>query len=310
MTIKLRTLAPLAFASTLVACAHDPSSELVSARNVYQQAEAGETYKIAPAKVYEAKKALHEAEEAFDKEPGSDRERDLAYVAHRKAEYAIAFANMKNAEQQEKQARQSYVQTLTSQRDQAMAALQSKDSQLAQTQSQLQTASAQLQDAQAEQQRLANQLTAAMQSLSEMASFRQEQDRLVISLDGAVLFKFDSAELMPIAEQRLQDVAKIIAQYDDQNDIVVQGHTDSRGSDRYNQKLSQDRAESVRQYLVNNGVEAKAVEAVGKGESEPVASNDTPEGRANNRRVEIIIQNQELGQTVTPGQQETPQQEM
>jgi OOP family OmpA-OmpF porin len=71
---------------------------------------------------------------------------------------------------------------------------------------------------------------------------------------------------------------------------VVEGHTDSNGNDASNQKLSQDRAESVRAYLVQRGVKSERITAVGKGESTPVATNDTTEGRANNRRVEIIVQ--------------------
>ena len=71
--------------------------------------------------------------------------------------------------------------------------------------------------------------------------------------------------------------------------IVVEGYTDSVGSDATNQKLSKDRAESVRAYLVSKGVPSEKITSVGKGEANPVASNDTPEGRANNRRVEIVV---------------------
>jgi len=70
---------------------------------------------------------------------------------------------------------------------------------------------------------------------------------------------------------------------------VVEGYTDSVGSDAANQKLSKDRAEAVRVYLVSKGVPSDKITSVGKGKANPVASNDTPEGRANNRRVEIIV---------------------
>jgi hypothetical protein len=71
---------------------------------------------------------------------------------------------------------------------------------------------------------------------------------------------------------------------------LVEGHTDDRGSDATNQQLSQKRADAVREYLESRGVPAERMRSVGRGESNPVASNDNPEGRANNRRVEIIVE--------------------
>jgi OOP family OmpA-OmpF porin len=72
---------------------------------------------------------------------------------------------------------------------------------------------------------------------------------------------------------------------------LIEGHTDSQGNDQANLALSQARAEAVRQYLVGRGVAQDKVRAVGRGEQQPVATNDSPEGRANNRRVEIVVQN-------------------
>lgn len=282
-------LASLALLALSIGCAHEPSAELSAARNTYEQARKGEPNQLAPAQVYEAQKALHRAEEAFDDDPGSEEERDLAYVAHRKAEYAIAVANMKKAERSEKEARSAYLTTLASQRDEALELTEQQRDQLEDTQSRLQDTSAALADAQAKQQQLNDQLTAAMASLNEMASLKQEQDSMVITLNGSVLFKTGSADLMSIAEERLKEVANVISQYDDDHTIVVEGHTDSRGSDEFNRTLSQNRAQSVMQYLMQNGVDSKALRAEGRGEAEPIATNDNPEGRANNRRVEIVI---------------------
>ena len=78
---------------------------------------------------------------------------------------------------------------------------------------------------------------------------------------------------------------------EDGRSITIIGHTDSAGSDAANQKLSEARAEAVRTYLVSQGIPADHVKSEGAGESQPVADNKTPEGRANNRRVEIILQN-------------------
>jgi outer membrane protein OmpA-like peptidoglycan-associated protein len=75
--------------------------------------------------------------------------------------------------------------------------------------------------------------------------------------------------------------------------IRVEGHTDSDGSESYNKKLSQSRADSVRQFLVDAGVDPSRLESVGYGESEPIDTNRTPEGKANNRRVEFTILQQD-----------------
>ena len=111
----------------------------------------------------------------------------------------------------------------------------------------------------------------------------------VVALDG-VTFEFDSARLQPNAETILDDAAEVLMRYPEML-VEVAGHTDSLGSDAYNQQLSQKRAESVRQYLIDQGVSAERLTAVGYGESEPRATNDTEEGRELNRRVELRIQN-------------------
>ncbi len=72
--------------------------------------------------------------------------------------------------------------------------------------------------------------------------------------------------------------------------LEVEGHTDAVGSDAFNQKLSEARADAVREYLVNQGLKSEAVTAKGFGKTQPVASNDTPEGRQRNRRVELVVQ--------------------
>lgn len=126
----------------------------------------------------------------------------------------------------------------------------------------------------------------AMRDLEELASVRREQEEIIVTLSGEVLFEYDQAELRPTARQRLRAVARALETQPDAQ-IVIEGFTDSRGSDPYNQQLSQRRAEVVRQFLIDEGVEMNRLRAVGRGEADPIASNDTPEGRAENRRVEI-----------------------
>ena len=118
---------------------------------------------------------------------------------------------------------------------------------------------------------------------------KAEQNETVITLSGSVVFKTGTATLLPIARQKLDDVATALKAQKEGTRIVVEGHTDSRGGTAFNEDLSRRRAVAVRDYLVSQGVDAERIAAVGRGESEPVASNDSPEGRANNRRVEIVL---------------------
>lgn len=274
------TVLPLLLAA---ACAHAPTEDLVNARRTYQEASHGPANETAPADVYEAKKALMRAERAHEKDPGSNIERDLAYVATRRAELAMKQAEMKEAQQKAEAAHARRLAMLEEQRDQSRDELQ-------ETEGQLDASQRALQDAQRQRQQLEQRLTLATQSLEGMARLQQEPDRIVMTLSGSVLFKHNSADLLPIARERLREVAAVIKEYEQSgNQIVIEGHTDSKGGEEYNRQLSEKRARSVRDYLVTEGVSQAAVSAIGRGESEPIASNDTADGRANNRRVEIEI---------------------
>jgi outer membrane protein OmpA-like peptidoglycan-associated protein len=113
-------------------------------------------------------------------------------------------------------------------------------------------------------------------------------DHITLDLPGNVTFAFDSADLNAQFYPVLDKVAGTLQEYD-KTVIEVAGHTDSTGSDSYNQGLSQRRADNVKAYLSSHGVPGTRVVTVGAGEGHPVASNDTEEGRAQNRRVEITI---------------------
>jgi outer membrane protein OmpA-like peptidoglycan-associated protein len=105
-----------------------------------------------------------------------------------------------------------------------------------------------------------------------------------------VLFDFNQASLRSGAREKLSKLAGILLAYPGNYRIEIEGHTDAVGTDEYNLKLSQDRAESVRYFLVQSSIaESRIVGTRGLGEVRPVATNDTPEGRQMNRRVEIII---------------------
>ena len=111
---------------------------------------------------------------------------------------------------------------------------------------------------------------------------------VIFSLEG-VNFAYDSAALTSGATSKLNEgVAMLKANADIK--VMIEGHTDSRGSDEYNMSLSQRRAESVVNFLTSNGIAASRLSSAGRGEGSPVASNDTDEGRAQNRRVDFVIQ--------------------
>ena len=112
-----------------------------------------------------------------------------------------------------------------------------------------------------------------------------------------VLFRSGSFELLPGARERLAKVSGIVLAYPSLH-VEVEGHTDSVGSDQYNQALSERRAQSVRDYLVQQGISQYSVEAHGFGKTAPIASNDTAEGRQQNRRVELVLSGDAIGSVV------------
>jgi outer membrane protein OmpA-like peptidoglycan-associated protein len=129
-------------------------------------------------------------------------------------------------------------------------------------------------------------------SLSEILETRREARGLIVNLSD-VLFDTGQATLKPGAREKLSKLAGILSAYSGAYRIEIEGHTDSVGSDESNLNLSRGRAESVRDYLVQNGVKSERVIATsGFGEAKPVAGNETAAGRQINRRVEIIIADQ------------------
>jgi outer membrane protein OmpA-like peptidoglycan-associated protein len=109
-----------------------------------------------------------------------------------------------------------------------------------------------------------------------------------VTFDSGILFDVDSDQLRPAAKQNLDELAASLRDYDGTRVLVV-GHTDNTGTDTYNQGLSERRSGAARTYLMQDGLTPERVEAVGRGESEPVADNDTAAGRQQNRRVEVAI---------------------
>ena len=276
------------FALFALGCgASRPTPELITARNAYAQARNGEAAQLNPKGVHDAYKALQAAEAKHADDAGSSEEKHFAYIAARTSELAISQASESLARHEQQRADETYESGLKEKSEQASEQSTQFAQQLTQTQQKLQENTQSLQK---EQQRLneaRQQAERARAELSQMQALREEEGRLVIDLSG-VLFETGGNQLSALAQNRLDTVARALSAYADRS-IVVEGHTDAQGSDEKNRELSQRRADAVREYLEGRGVSPEQIHSVGKGESEPVASNDTPEGRANNRRVEIIV---------------------
>ncbi|WP_298394490.1 OmpA family protein [Sphingobium sp.] len=116
----------------------------------------------------------------------------------------------------------------------------------------------------------------------------RDGDNLLLRMPSGITFAYNRADVQPQFQPTLNEVASVLAQYP-KTYIDVLGHTDSDGSDAYNQTLSERRAQSVADYLVSKGVQSARLATRGYGESQPIASNATEEGKAANRRVEIKI---------------------
>ena len=129
----------------------------------------------------------------------------------------------------------------------------------------------------------------ALAELAAFSSLKEEKRGLVMTLSGSVLFQSAKSTLLPSARVKLDQVANALLAIRARN-LIVEGHTDSQGSESYNQTLSQHRADAVRDYLVQKGYPADRIQSIGRGEGSPIADNASPEGRANNRRVEIVIE--------------------
>jgi outer membrane protein OmpA-like peptidoglycan-associated protein len=291
--MKTRLISILSSAAALLAMAcgaSAPSKELMTARNAYAQARNSEAAQLNPAGVHDAYKALQAAEIAHADDAGSTREKHYAYLAARKSETAIAAASGTLAKEEQQRATQSYEQMLKQQSAQASAQRDQSTEALQQSQRELDATR------QAAEQ--------AQEQLRQEQALREEAGRTIIGLTG-VLFKSGGHELSPSAERRLDTVASALGMYADR-EISIEGFTDSSGSEELNQELSQKRAEAVRTYLSQRGISSERMHAVGHGEESPIAPNDTAEGRAVNRRVEIVVQPPTTGSTT--GSRNTPPQ--
>ncbi|MCC5907449.1 MAG: OmpA family protein [Balneolaceae bacterium] len=122
----------------------------------------------------------------------------------------------------------------------------------------------------------------------EGVEIQRVEEGIAISFDSGILFDFDSSTLRPEARENLRKLADIMGQ-DNNSNLLVVGHTDWIGDENYNLRLSERRARSAADYLVSQGIQRQRIDIEGKGEYEPIADNETEQGRQQNRRVEVAI---------------------
>ena len=270
MFVRSHLLAGLVLGSVLaVGCAETTPKELNDARHAYRGAAEGPAAQYTPAQLHSAQQSLQLAEKTFKEEGNSSMTRDRSYVAMRKAQLADTQARIEMTRNKladmEKQAGQAQVAELNNAKRQLEEEEQRRK---------LAEASAQK----------------TAEELARLATVKQEERGMVITLSGSVLFASNKSELLPAAQQRLSEVAKALNTSNPNSQIVVEGHSDGKGSESYNLELSAKRAEAVRSYLVSQGVSQDRIRSQGLGFTRPVGNNKSAEGRANNRRVEIVVQ--------------------
>ena len=283
------TLGALALAS----CAHTVPGELLKARAACERSHDSAAAELVPAELHLAQTALVNAEQAYVQDWTSFQTRDLSYVAERKCQKALALANIAAERGNTAEAKEAFSNLQGEIVDKTKASLSKSEDRLSESQDALNDTQKDLNRSRTDLNKSQTDLkvtrSALMVALARLAAVKEEARGLVITLSGSVLFRTNESTLLPSAQTKLNEVADALLT-DPGRTLVVEGHTDSHGGTGKNQDLSLRRADSVRTYLIGRGYAAKQIVAVGKGEGSPVANNNNPEGRSNNRRVEIVVQ--------------------
>jgi outer membrane protein OmpA-like peptidoglycan-associated protein len=291
-TIGTVSLAALAIASASIACGPPPATPkaLVDARAEYQASKDGLAMQLDPTDVHEADLALQKAEQAWkdSQDPQDEHPIDLAIVAQRKAQIATAEAAATKAQNDLQQAKSDLQAALAAQLNAAKGQLNQTQQALNQTQTQLQQTAAQAAAQKAQLADLEARLKDARDTIAKIAAVKDDSRGMVITLQGEVLFTTGKSDLKPAAMAKLDQIADALR--GKEQPMVVFGYTDNVGTYDNNMALSQKRAQAVRDYLVTKGIPNDLISAQGKGPDMPVAENTSIEGRAQNRRVEIVVQ--------------------
>jgi len=284
---------PTVAALPLPACAFGVTSQhlappaLTEAREEFLRAKNGLAMQLDPTDVHEADVALQRAEQAFRDDPDEPTTKDLAVIADRRALIAESEAASIRSQQDAMAAKQQAAAFAAEQ-------LQNARGQLGQTQQALGRTEMQLQEqqassaAQAQQLRdLQSKLKDARDTIAKIAAVKDDDRGMVITLQGEVLFKTGKWDLKAGAMAKLDQIASALR--GKEQPIVVYGYTDNVGATDMNMDLSQKRATAVRDYLVTKGIPQDLITSEGKGPADPISDNSSVEGRAANRRVELIV---------------------
>jgi outer membrane protein OmpA-like peptidoglycan-associated protein len=280
------------------------TAQMEQAQAAYQQAQADpnvQTY--AQLRLVDAEKALRAAERAKD----LDERLHLGYVAEKKAQLALVTGATSRTEQNLQQIGKETSDLLLQRRDRelkaARAATDARDGEAEQAR---RAAEARARDAEAkalEAERARRQAEAAAQAraadqakaaslANELASLKAQQtDRGLVLTVGDVLFDAGKAELGPGAQRSIDKLADFLKAYPKRT-VLIEGHTDNTGDEDFNVKLSQQRADAVRDKLVAKGIAPQRIRTKGYGPKFPVVDNNTPAGRQQNRRVEVVVLNE------------------
>jgi outer membrane protein OmpA-like peptidoglycan-associated protein len=284
-----------ALAVTAACATIRPSAELGEARTIYQRLMSAGADRRVEADLLRVNNAIIEADAAFTARKAQEDVDALGHIALRLAQTAEANNERFLAERAADSLRMARLERLLTLSDAQRAELEARQ-QLSEQEMQAlrernmlaeQRADSLRREAAEANRRLNDALAQLRSMVAEITNLQQTQRGLVISLSG-ILFDVGKSTLKPGSQASLERIAGVLTQYP-QHQILVEGHTDATGSDELNLQLSRDRANSVRSALVAAGVDASKITAEGYGESRPVASNDTREGRQQNRRVEIVI---------------------
>lgn len=276
----------------LAACASQgPLPALEQARSTVERASTDAAVgQYAQIELKEARDALARADRVWTSDKDESEANHLAYLAQQRAEIASNTARARQLDAQ--------IQKAGSETDRLRLEARTREADQATQRAQQETRNAQLaqQQAMSAEQRAAQQQAAARSAQERVGALEaqlremeaQQTERGLLVTLGDVLFAFDKAELSPQAAPRLDKLARFLAQFPDRK-MLIEGYTDSVGSDAYNLSLSERRAQAVRDALVQRGVDSARITARGYGKVHPVADNGSADGRAMNRRVEIVI---------------------
>ncbi len=254
---------------------------LLQAREAYSALQSSpDVNQYAPVALTEAKEALAKAETAWQASAENETIEHYAYLARQRAAIAQEIADLREAETVVEQAGAKRTQVLLSARE---AEAQSAIQRAQEAQRQAEERARAMEEAQLRSRQLESQL-AELQA-------QQTQRGLVLTL-GDILFDVNQAQLNPGGLRTVAKLADFLREYPNRH-VLIEGFTDSTGSEEYNLQLSERRAQSVRNALMNEGIGPDRTRVRGFGESYPIATNETVAGRQQNRRVEVIISDDE-----------------